>query len=206
MDDDRLVFPNDGNFTRGALGLCGSRLGWLLGMGPGRKRVFAAVADGHRVSAFRDDAGKARDDEGLERLAGFLHFHVVDPGNLADAQWRGQFGARLRAIEHWQLVRGFSGADSCSVLYGLREESRLFEERESARLHGLSRIQLFVQQSNPAGFLYRGALRNALPGFLGMVFRVADQRRSAVLQQSEHSDRPAPAVPDRRGPAIGLAQ
>src|ERR1700730_74607 len=164
------------------------------------------MVDGHGVSPFRDDAGKARDDEGLERLAGFLHIHAVYPRNLADAQRRRQLRARLRTIEHWQLVRGLSGAHSCGVLYGLREESRLFEERESARFDGLSRIELPIQQSDFARVLHRGPLGDALPGLFGMVFRFADQCGSAFLQQGEYTDRLAPAVPDRRGTAARLAE
>ncbi len=62
-------FQTVGVLLGGALGVCGAGLGRLLGMGPGRKCLVASVADGHGVSAFGDDAGKARDDEGVERLA-----------------------------------------------------------------------------------------------------------------------------------------
>jgi len=58
-------------------------LGWAVtGLGPGRECVFPAVADGHGVPAFRDDAGKARHDEGLERVAGVHHISALHPGTF----------------------------------------------------------------------------------------------------------------------------
>ena len=87
-------------------------LGWggYWGWDPVENASLAAVADGHGVPALRDDAGKARHDEGVERLAGVHHVHAVHSGHDADAQRSRQFRARVRAIEHRQLVRGLSGA------------------------------------------------------------------------------------------------
>ena len=85
------------DFSGHALGLCGAGLGRLLGMGPGGERFADAVADGHGVSAFGDDAGEARHDEGLERVADFLHVPADDAGHDADARRAGQLGARLCA-------------------------------------------------------------------------------------------------------------
>ena len=107
LDHDRLGLPERRHSAGRALGLRRARLGRLLGLGPGRKCVAAAVAYRHGVSALGDDAGKARHDESVERVAGLHHVHAVHPGHVADAHGRGQFRARLRAIDHRHLVRGF---------------------------------------------------------------------------------------------------
>ena len=106
LDDDCLGLSVRRNSARRALGLCRARLGRLLGLGSGGKCVPDAVADRNGVSAFRDHAGKARHDARVERLAGFHHLHVMHPGHFADAQRRGQFGARLRGIQYRPLVLG----------------------------------------------------------------------------------------------------
>jgi len=46
--------------------------------------LAAAMVDGNRVSSFLplgDDAGKARYDEGMERVAGVRHVHAVHSGD-----------------------------------------------------------------------------------------------------------------------------
>ncbi len=62
--------------------------------------------DRHRVSALRDDAGKARHDESVERVAGFHHLPVVHSGNFSNPQRRGQLRARFCQFQYRQLVRG----------------------------------------------------------------------------------------------------
>ena len=58
----------------------------------------------------------------------FLTFMLCILGTTADAQRDRQFGACICAVEYRQLVCWLSGADSCGVLCGVREESRLPEE------------------------------------------------------------------------------
>ena len=65
----RLVLPRRRHPARRALVLRRAGLGRLLGLGPGRERVAAAVADGHRVPALDHGAGEARDAEDVERVA-----------------------------------------------------------------------------------------------------------------------------------------
>ena len=89
VDHDCVDVSVRGDSARRALGLRGARLGRLLGMGSGRERVVLAVADGYGIPALGDDAGKARDDEGMERVAGVHHVPSLHPGNVPDAQWRG---------------------------------------------------------------------------------------------------------------------
>src|SRR5712692_4161576 len=129
MDNDRLVLSVGWDSSGGALGVCGARLGRILGLGPRRKRFAAAMVDGYGFPALRDDAGKARHDEGLERLAGVHHFHAVHPRYDADTQRSREFRTRLRTIEHRNLVCGLSGGDLSGVLRGVYLQSRLLEER-----------------------------------------------------------------------------
>src|SRR6185312_5787218 len=109
LDDGDVAVPDDRHLYGCALGLCGSGLGWLLGMGPGGKCVADAMADRDGVSAFGDDAGKARQEEDLERVADLRHFHADDCGNSADAVPAGEFGACLCAVAHRELVLDFPG-------------------------------------------------------------------------------------------------
>jgi len=74
-------------------------LGWeAIGAGIRSKTLRFSLADGHRVSALRDDAGKARHDEGVERLAGLQHLPAVHPGDVPHAERRREFRARLRQL------------------------------------------------------------------------------------------------------------
>ena len=113
LDHDRLGLPGRGHSAGRALGLRGARLGRLLGLGPGGERLADAVADRHGVSALGDDAGKARHDARVERLAGVHHVPAHDLRHLPDAQRRGQFRARLRAIDHRPVVLRLHRAGAC---------------------------------------------------------------------------------------------
>ena len=84
-----------------------SVLGWggYWGWDPGGKRFAHAVAGRHRISAFRDDAGKTRHVEDVEHVAGLCHFLAGDSWNVSHPQRNYQFGPRLCAILHRGLVR-----------------------------------------------------------------------------------------------------
>src|SRR5258706_11684165 len=142
VDHDRVVLPGPGYVAWRPLGLRGVGLGRLLGMGSGRERVAATVADGHRVSAFGNDAGKARHDEGVERLAGLHHIYAVHPRNFADAQRCGQLRSCLRAVEYRKLLCRLLAADFRRLLSGLCKKPRLPQERKSTGLDGFSRVEL----------------------------------------------------------------
>src|SRR3954468_24649063 len=64
-----VVLPRRRDHPRRAVVVLRARLGRLLGLGSGRERVAAAVADRHRVHPLADDPGEAGDAEDLERVA-----------------------------------------------------------------------------------------------------------------------------------------
>ncbi len=62
------------------LGLLRARLGWLVVLGPGRKRVADALAGRHRAAAFRAGDGEAGRAQDLDHPA-------CDPDLLAVVAW-----------------------------------------------------------------------------------------------------------------------
>ena len=80
-------------------------------------------------------------------------------GTTADAQRNREFGACVCAVEHRELVCRIFGADSRGMPRGLRQESRLSEERESAGFDRFARVEFSVQQFDFAGFVRRGSVR-----------------------------------------------
>jgi hypothetical protein len=70
------VFLAAGLLLGSLWGLLGARLGRLLGLGSGRERRAAALADRHRVPALDHRAGEARDAARLERRADRRHLRV----------------------------------------------------------------------------------------------------------------------------------
>ena len=88
----------------------------------------------------------------------------------------------------WYKNRDYLRSDNQLDSLVSRESSFLFNNLDSARR------------------LLRRSVGNALPGALRMGDGQQDQRRPAVLQQSECADRAVSAVSHRRGPAAGVAQ
>ena len=117
-------FPDLRHFSRRALGVLGAGLGRLLGMGPGRECLADAMAHRHRISAFRDDAGKARHDEDVEHVADLRHVLAGDSGNVPDPQRYRQFGACLRAVFHRRLVHVVSADAGHVCLFLLSRTNR----------------------------------------------------------------------------------
>ncbi len=168
LDDGDLGIPHRRHFPGRTLGLLGAGLGRVLGMGSGGERVADAMADGHGVPAFGDDAGKTRHAEGMERVADLLHVHAGDLRHVPDAIGRGQFGARVRAIVDWHLVREFPGADDGGLPVLVPEEPRTPAQRESAGVARLARVEFPVQQPASAGCVFHGAVGNAVSGAVGV--------------------------------------
>ncbi len=109
------LFLTCGIFLGAHWAYCGAGLGRLLGMGSGRERHLDAVADGHRLSALGDDAGEARHDEELERLADLLDVHADDAGNAADALRPGELRARVRA----ESTSATGSTCSCCIVFAV---------------------------------------------------------------------------------------
>jgi cytochrome c-type biogenesis protein CcmF len=64
------------------LGILRARLGRLVVLGSGRKRLLHAVACRHGAASFRDRYGKTRSAEGLDRAPGDLHLLALAAGHL----------------------------------------------------------------------------------------------------------------------------
>ena len=90
------LFLGIGIAARRALVLRRARLGRLLGLGPGRERLAAAVAHRHRVPALGDDPGAPRDAEGLERVADAGDRHARDPRHVPRALGDPRLDPRVR--------------------------------------------------------------------------------------------------------------
>ena len=116
LDHGDLGLPDLRNFSRRALGVFSSGLGRLLGMGPGGECVADAVADRYRVSAFGDDAGKARHAEDVEHVADLRHLLAGDSGNVPHPQRNHQLGACFRAVVHRRMVQVVSADHVCRRL------------------------------------------------------------------------------------------
>ena len=142
MDDDCVGISEHRDFAGRALGVCGTGLGRILGMGPGGECVAAAVAHRNCVSAFGDDAREARDDESVERVAGVPHVLVMYFWDISDAQRRGEFGACVRAIFDRPMVRRIFDCDRAGVRGGVFQKQRLFEEQQPTGFAGVARIEL----------------------------------------------------------------
>ena len=107
LDADPVAVPQHRHHARRALGLRSARLGRLLGLGSGRERLVHALASRHRLSALRDDPGKAQHAEDLEPAADRAHLHAVPVRHLPDAQRCRAVRPRLRAdaAVHGRLPR-----------------------------------------------------------------------------------------------------
>jgi hypothetical protein len=109
LDNGDVALSDLRDLSWRALGVFGTRMGRLLGLGS-RGECFAdAVADGHSLSAFGHDAGKTRHDEELERVAHLLDVCAVDSGHAADAIRSGEFGARICRIRDRNVVLDVPG-------------------------------------------------------------------------------------------------
>jgi cytochrome c-type biogenesis protein CcmF len=156
------------HLSRHALGLLRAGLGRLLGLGPGGERFADAVADGHRLPALGDDAGEARHDEELERVADLLHLHARDFGHAADALGlvSSVHAFAQSAIGTWFWV--FLVIVLAVCLFTLHPAPRPSEVGAQAGVAGLARVELPVQQPRPAGRVLHGAVGNAVSGAVGV--------------------------------------
>ena len=205
LDDRAVDLPHPGHRGRGVVELRGARLGRLLGLGPGRERGAAPLADGHRLRALGDGRRATRRPAHLDQRA--RHRHVrADPGrHVPDAL--GDRGQRPLASPSRRSGRG-SWAGSW---WPWRSRSRLLVWR-LPELSGGGRPSAPV--SRESAFL----LNNVL--FLGITFAVLfgtllplhrdrhqrrhDQRRRALVQRGHRPDVRRAPVPDGRRPGAAV--
>src|SRR3546814_1095800 len=81
-DPDGVGVPHGRDHPGCLVELRGPRMGWLLGMGPGRERLPAPVAHRHRVPALRDGAGAPGDAARLEPLPARSEEHTSELQSL----------------------------------------------------------------------------------------------------------------------------
>ncbi len=163
------------------------------------------MADRHRLPALRHDAGKARHDEELECVADLLHVPADHPGHAADAIGRGQLCARVCPVGHRRMVLHVYRHRVRGVPIHFPLPARPPEVREQAGVAGEPRVQLPVQQHDPAGCVLYGAMGHAVPGAQRVRAGLQGYGRAAVLQPREHPHWAVSALPYRHWPAAGVA-
>ncbi len=99
-------FLSVGRPARRLVELRGPRLGRVLGVGPGRERVVAALADRDRVHPFGDRAGAARDAPRLEPLADRRDLLSDHPRDVPHPIRRHQLRALVHRIGHRAVAAG----------------------------------------------------------------------------------------------------
>ena len=92
-----------------------------------------------------------------------------------------------------------------ATIYLILDRLDYLKSRIGAGIGDLARIELPVQQPDPAGELLRGPLGHAVPDHLRVGQRRQDLARRRLVQPPDGADRPVPAVADRRRPAVRLA-
>ena len=93
---DGLAVPDRGNRARRLVGLYGTGLGRLLGLGPCGKRLDYPLAAGHGRPAYRSARNPARQTASRQHLSYGADHGVGLFRHLPGARRRGQFGALLR--------------------------------------------------------------------------------------------------------------
>ena len=99
------------------MGLRGTGLGRLLGMGSGGKLLADALADRDGIPALRDHPGTQGNAEGLEHDPGDDHLSARGLRHLHHPQRRRQFGARLRGLPAGRVLSRLHGLVAAGSLY-----------------------------------------------------------------------------------------
>src|SRR5216110_357486 len=119
MDPPVLAVPLHRDLSRDVVGLRRARVGWLLGLGPGRERVAVAVAHHDRLPPLGDDPGEARDAEEVEPRSHHRVVAALDFRNVHYTLWRDFERALVHAVE-------------CGILFPV-----LPDRRGDGELHGV---------------------------------------------------------------------
>ena len=82
------------------MGIPGTGMGWLLGLGPRGKRVITTLVDGHSVFTFGDRSGKTEYTENMEYVADYWHFYLINSGYFYYPIRGVELGSRFFQIKH----------------------------------------------------------------------------------------------------------
>ena len=193
----RLVLQHSRNRAWHVVGVRRARLGWILGVGPRRERVAAAVAREYRVPPFDHGAGEARHAPQMERHARRVRVSALDIRHVHHTQRRDLERSLICAVAGRQMVRRVShSGDRRHRVSGLDALAGSQIDRR-AREHGQSRSGVPLQQSRAGRNRVLGAVGNALPDHQRSGARQQDHRRPAVLQHGQHSARTSIVAADR---------
>ena len=96
----------------------------------------------------------------------------------------GQFGARLRASPHREILRLIPGHRHRRHAYLILDRLDYLKSEAATGERDFARVELPVQQPDPAGQLLRGAVGHAVPGDLRSRHRREDQRGCRLVQQA----------------------
>ena len=205
-DARRVGLPHRRHRPRRVVELRGARVGRLLGVGPGRERVAAAVAHRDRVHPLGDGAGAARDAARLEPVARDRDVLPHDPRHVPHPLRRRQLGPRVHAVDDRPVAARRSSAIVAVTGIGL-----IAWRGDALRAPG--RIDSPV--SRESAFLANNLLFAGLAFvvLLGTVFPLlAEALQGKQLSVGEpyfdrmtHADRPRAAVPDGGGAGAAVA-
>ena len=145
LDAGDVAVPKHRNHARRWLGLLGSRLGRLLGLGSGGERLASSLDHGHCVPSLRHDAGEEGHDEGLERGPDFLDVLPLHLWNIADPH-----AASCSRCMHSRSARSasyfvtFLAVGIAAIALSHPRPAGLSQERSAPRKRGFARIELPV--------------------------------------------------------------
>ena len=200
-----LGLPHRGHHPRRVVELRGARLGWLLGVGPGRERVAAAVAHRHRVHPLGDHPGTARDAARLEPVARHRDVLPHDPRHLPHPFGRHRLGARVHAVRHRAVAARVPRRDRGDGHRSDRVARRPAPFARAHRLRGLARVGVPRQQPAVRRARVRRAARHRVPAHRRGAARLAAVGGGAVLRPDGHADRSRAAVPDGGSARVAVA-
>ena len=205
VDAPRVDVPQRWHRPRRLVVLSGARLGGILGVGPRRERVAAAVAGRHRVPPLGHGRATPRPFADLEPLARGRHLLAHHSRHVPHPLRRPAVRALLLDLDDRasppRVLRVGGGRRHRPDRLAWRRIA--FPGRD--RLAGQPRGGIPRQQPPLRALRGRRAARHRLPAALrGPRVGPAGHRRRAVLQPAGRPDWPRPAVPDggRPGPAL----
>src|SRR5262249_49559478 len=119
LDFGSLVISQHRDPAGRTMGLRGTGVGWLLGLGSSRKCLVYAMVNGYSVSPFGNDSGKKRHAQSLEYGFGYVDLCSFYLRHISHAQWGNCLSACFCPIFSWSLLSALScrdfGRRSCSA-------------------------------------------------------------------------------------------